>query len=134
MFKFSLTLAMILSSLYVSFSQAQGTLSACATNCSETIGGQVGCNSCVPFSIRIVRRPCLNPPSPRCRYQLNLPNCVCLNAQFYPSALVCVSESCTSDELTTASDFWLGVCKAYESSLSGNHSPSIIDPSFIDNS
>ncbi|KAI0276175.1 hypothetical protein BGY98DRAFT_729281 [Russula aff. rugulosa BPL654] len=102
MLKFSLTLAIILSSLYISFCQAQGTLSACAQNCSQSIGNEVGCNS----------------------YQLGLPNCVCLNAQFFPGASGCVWESCTTDEADTAESFWLGVCSAYMSSLSAASSAS----------
>ncbi len=59
MVKFSLILPIILSSLYISFSLAQDSLSSCATNCSQTIGATAGCSSCVPYSIRIMPRLCL---------------------------------------------------------------------------
>ena len=74
------------------------------------------------------------PPPRRCRAQLDQPNCVCTNAAFFGAASGCVWLSCSAAEATTAEDFWLGVCSAYMASLSGNHSPSIIDPPFIDNS
>jgi len=98
MVKFSLILPIILSSLYISFSLAQDSLSSCATNCSQTVGTTAGC---VPGT-------------------LDQPTCVCTNAAFFGAASGCVWLSCTADEATTAESFWLGVCAAYKASLAGS--------------
>jgi hypothetical protein len=52
MLKFSVTLPIILSSIHISFSQAQGYLPSCAVSCAQIAAYQAGCNPCVP-SIRI---------------------------------------------------------------------------------
>jgi hypothetical protein len=62
MLKLSLTLPIILSALYVSFSQAQSNLSTCVLSCANAEASQTGCNMCV-FSICIILHPYLIPPS-----------------------------------------------------------------------
>ena len=60
--KFSLTLPIVLSTLYISFSQAQNnSLTPCGKSCATTEGSQTGCDMCA-FSIRIMLHPCLTRP------------------------------------------------------------------------
>jgi hypothetical protein len=61
MLKFSLTLPIILSALYILLSQAELKLPTCALSCANTAGSQSGCNMCA-FSIRIMLPPCLTRP------------------------------------------------------------------------
>lgn len=122
MLKFSLTLPIILSSLYISFSQAQYYLPSCALSCAQAAGYQAGCDPCVPSSIHICRVLIL-PDPPRCR---NDPTCVCTNDAFIGAASSCVCQSCSDSDARTAVDYWAKVCGGYEpSSGTGNHSPSI---------
>ncbi len=131
MLKFSLTLPIVLSSLYVSFSQAQYDIPSCVVSCAQTAAYQAGCNPCVPSSTRIYRVPIL-PDPPRCRSD---PACVCTNDAFIGAASSCLWQSCSDSDVQTAVDYWAIVCGGYgPSSGTGNHSPSIIDLSFIDNS
>ena len=62
--KFSLTLPIILSALYIPFCQAAVTLPPCAATCAKQAGTATGCDPCV-FSIRILPRPDLTnlPPT-----------------------------------------------------------------------
>lgn len=132
MLKYSLTFPIILSCLYIFFSQGQYTLPTCALSCAQTAGNEVGCNSCVSFSIRTMplilpRLHDLVPDPPCCR---NDTICVCTDNSFIEVVSLCVEEDCSESDAQTAVDYWDIVC-GYNS---GNHPPSIIDPSFIDNS
>jgi hypothetical protein len=94
MLKFSLTLPIIISALYILLSQAGLKLPTCALSCGQTAGSQVGCNMCA-FSIRIMLRPCLT-RTPHCRTDQN---CVCNSLEFIAILAGCVLVECDGNEL-----------------------------------
>ncbi|KAI0284194.1 hypothetical protein BGY98DRAFT_948454 [Russula aff. rugulosa BPL654] len=74
MLKFSLTLPIIISALYILLSQAELKLPTCALSCGQTAGSQVGCN-------------------------ITDQNCVCNSPEFIAILAGCVLVECDGNEL-----------------------------------
>ncbi|KAH9985443.1 hypothetical protein BJV77DRAFT_1032382 [Russula vinacea] len=112
MLKFSLTLPIILSSLYLSFSQAQ-YLPSCAISCAQSAGYAAGCDPCVPPFIRIMLCPnftlTLGHPL---RYSTD-PTCLCQNPTFLSVASSCVQQSCSESDAQAAAAYWNSLCSGY---------------------
>ncbi|KAI0284196.1 hypothetical protein BGY98DRAFT_582047 [Russula aff. rugulosa BPL654] len=84
--KFSLTLPIILSTLYISFSQAQnGNIPSCAEACAEAAASAAGCD---PTTVA----------------------CVCGNDVFITLTAECVVEDCSATDAETAGNYWDAVC------------------------
>jgi len=137
MVKFTLTLPIILSSLYISFSQAQNTLSPCVIACVEAAGIVAGCGSCVPSSIRIMPCPCLTrPPLPPRVADLNLIKryvsvSTPISSHFRPLACWIAVPQRT---LQRRKPFGSQCAPPRHEQVIINYSPSIMYPSSIDNS
>ncbi|KAI0284205.1 hypothetical protein BGY98DRAFT_582220 [Russula aff. rugulosa BPL654] len=86
--KFSLTLPIIFSALWVSSSQAQTNLSSCVTSCAQIEGSQTGCNTT----------------------NLTSTSCFCTNAQFVTLAAECVLANCSDTDAQAAETYWEAVC------------------------
>ncbi|KAF8472412.1 hypothetical protein DFH94DRAFT_189861 [Russula ochroleuca] len=97
MFKFSLTLPIILSSLYLSFSQAQ-YLPDCAVSCAQSAGYAAGCD---PTDL----------------------TCVCQNPTFLSAASSCVQQSCSDSDAQAALAYWNSLCGGYGPSASPSTPP-----------
>ena len=93
MLKFSITLPIIFSALFILLSQAGLKLPTCALSCASTAGNQAGCNMCA-FSIPIMLYPYLT--RPHCRTDKN---CICHSAEFIAVLGACVLVECDGDEL-----------------------------------
>ncbi|KAI0284200.1 hypothetical protein BGY98DRAFT_948476 [Russula aff. rugulosa BPL654] len=88
--KFSLTLPIILSALYVSFSQAQNnSFPPCAASCAKAEATQTGCNITNPTST----------------------SCFCTDEQFIKFAVACVLLNCTDSDGEAAKNYWDSVCE-----------------------
>jgi hypothetical protein len=109
--KFSLTLPIILSALYVSFSQAQNnSFPPCAASCAKAEATQTGCNM-YAFSICMMLRPLSYPNTLHCRTNPTSTSCFCTDEQFIKFAVACVLLNCTDSDGEAAKNYWDSVCE-----------------------
>ena len=103
--KFSLTLPIILSAFYISFSLAQTALPPCVVACAEAAGVDAKCDPCVFLHLHLPRLYLTRPP--HCR---STKACFCDNVLFVDDAAACVVASCSSADTQTAEAYWEGQC------------------------